>query len=40
MVYEAVAMAEMARLDHTLEQLSEQPLHMKVAQGNGTTPTT
>ena len=35
----AVAMAELAWLDHTLEWLSEQPLPMEVAQGNGTTST-
>jgi hypothetical protein len=39
MVYKAVAMAELAWLDHTLERLSEQPLPMEVTQGNSTTPT-
>lgn len=35
----AVATAELAWLDRTLERLSEQPLPMEVAQGNGTSPT-
>jgi DNA-binding PadR family transcriptional regulator len=35
----AVAIAELAWLDRTLERLSEQPLPMKVTQGNSTTPT-
>ena len=39
MVYKAVAMAELAWLDHTLERLSEQPLLMEVTQGNSMTPT-
>ena len=34
MVHKAVAMAELAWLDHTLERLSEQPLPMEVTQGN------
>jgi len=34
----AVAPAESAWLDRTLERLSEQSLPMEVAQGNGTTP--
>jgi len=34
----AVAMAELAWLDRTLEQLSEQALPMEAARGNGTTP--
>jgi hypothetical protein len=33
----AVAMAELAWLDHTLERLSKQPLPMEVTQGSGTT---
>jgi PadR family transcriptional regulator AphA len=35
----AVANAEVAWLDRTLERLSEQPLPMEVTQGNDTTPT-
>jgi PadR family transcriptional regulator AphA len=35
----AVAMAELAWLDHTLEQLSEQPIAKEVTQGNSTAPT-
>lgn len=35
----AVANAEVAWLDRTLERLSEQPLPMEVAQVNNTTPT-
>jgi PadR family transcriptional regulator AphA len=35
----AVAMAELAWLDRTLERLSEQPLPIEVIQSNGTTPT-